>query len=436
MKAVRYILVIVALLLGRVEVGFSQDIARLGERSIMGTARYVGMGGAMTAIGGDPSAVHDNPAGLGIYQHTEVLISFDQTIDKTWQVGTSNNQRRYLTMIPQASVIWSSPASNFMFSYRRLHTYGRTLRGVGVLGHSLGNELQYLDVKWDIPFCTDRFNAMNSLSLQESGMVNEFNFAWGMSISHQWYIGAGLQIQSYDLISEALYQEDFVTTNLEGQNMYIDNKSSLSFHGVSASLSAGLIFRPIRCLRFGLGFQTNSLGSISTYTSGRLTALTDSVRVSTAPDQGWRETSKAIRPFHLSTSMAFQFSAYGLLALQYDLYHQPKQPFIHSLRAGLEIIPVMGMYINAGYVCESTFKRVEEPVAMDPTFNRQDTYFIHPRMSQYASFAIGYRGTYMLVQAAYQYRWQMLNLYAHQAAEPYGMRADTHRIVLTVGWRY
>lgn len=43
-------------------VGFSQDYTRLSERTIIGTARYVGMSGAMTAIGGDPSAVTDNPA--------------------------------------------------------------------------------------------------------------------------------------------------------------------------------------------------------------------------------------------------------------------------------------------------------------------------------------------------------------------------------------
>ena len=36
---------------------FSQDYARLSEQGVYGTARYVGFGGAMTAIGGDPSAV-------------------------------------------------------------------------------------------------------------------------------------------------------------------------------------------------------------------------------------------------------------------------------------------------------------------------------------------------------------------------------------------
>ena len=48
----------------------AQDVQRLSERQIIGTACFVGMGGAMTAIGGDPSAVLDNPAGLGLYRRS------------------------------------------------------------------------------------------------------------------------------------------------------------------------------------------------------------------------------------------------------------------------------------------------------------------------------------------------------------------------------
>ena len=66
-------------------VGFSQDYARLSERTIIGTARYVGMSGAMTAIGGDPSAVTDNPAGLGLYRRAEAMVTMDIGIDKTLQ---------------------------------------------------------------------------------------------------------------------------------------------------------------------------------------------------------------------------------------------------------------------------------------------------------------------------------------------------------------
>ena len=56
---------------------YGQDVQRFSERHLMGTARYVGMGGAMTAIGGDPTAALDNPAGLGLYRRSELSLTLD-----------------------------------------------------------------------------------------------------------------------------------------------------------------------------------------------------------------------------------------------------------------------------------------------------------------------------------------------------------------------
>ena len=84
----------------------------MGERSIMGTARYVGMSGAMSAIGADPSATLDNVAGLGLYRHSEVLVSFDFMSDRAWQVrpGSAAGRAR-LFMAPQASLVLSFPTN-------------------------------------------------------------------------------------------------------------------------------------------------------------------------------------------------------------------------------------------------------------------------------------------------------------------------------------
>ena len=44
----------------------SQDIQRFSERQIIGTARYVGMGGSMSALGADMSTMGTNPAGMAV----------------------------------------------------------------------------------------------------------------------------------------------------------------------------------------------------------------------------------------------------------------------------------------------------------------------------------------------------------------------------------
>ena len=122
-------------------IAYSQDLQRFYERQIIGTARYVGMGGAMTAIGGDPSAALDNPAGLGLYRHSEIMLTLDETIDNTTQLYTTQLYTRSRFAAPQASAIWAlgNPQkqrgmvySNFMLSINRLANFNRDIVATGM----------------------------------------------------------------------------------------------------------------------------------------------------------------------------------------------------------------------------------------------------------------------------------------------------------------
>lgn len=414
---------------------FSQDYTRLSERTIIGTARYVGMSGAMTAIGGDPSAVTDNPAGLGLYRRAEAMATMDIGIDRTLQTGQEKTGKTLRFSLAQASAVFSLGdfskddgliAYNFMISYKRHRTFFRDYYGYAGSGSALAPLLSNADVEWDIAIPNHRTHDSNAFRLYERGQVNEFGLDWAMNYSNKLYFGLGLRIHSYSLTEDALYQEVYGKDSLY-------NKSYVSHSGVGVGVAAGFIYRPLSWLRLGLAIHTPTLGSLRTYTDGKLQTKTDTLGTSNAPSLAFRDMDFHL-PVHLSTSAAFQIGAYGMIALQYDLYKQLQSPIIHSLRAGVEVIPVMGMYINAGYACESTFKKEETPVLMDPTFDRQDTYSQFPRTAQYASVALGYRGSFVMVQAAYQYRWQHIDLFAHENAAPYDMNATTHRIVITIGW--
>ena len=54
--------------------GLEQMIS-VADDDLIGTTRFIGLAGAMTAVGGDPSAVLRNPAGLGIYRHSQFSVS-------------------------------------------------------------------------------------------------------------------------------------------------------------------------------------------------------------------------------------------------------------------------------------------------------------------------------------------------------------------------
>ena len=57
---------------------FSQDIyqiAELGTTDLNGTSRYIGMGGAMGALGGDISTMSPTPAAIGLYRRSDVAAT-------------------------------------------------------------------------------------------------------------------------------------------------------------------------------------------------------------------------------------------------------------------------------------------------------------------------------------------------------------------------
>ena len=83
MKKLLYIVSLAALTLNLQ----AQDAQILAQRDLVGTARYVGLAGAMTAVGGDPSAVNVNPAGLGVYRRWDVNLSLFVDVDRVSQVG-------------------------------------------------------------------------------------------------------------------------------------------------------------------------------------------------------------------------------------------------------------------------------------------------------------------------------------------------------------
>lgn len=439
-----YILLVLLLLIAWSGVSMAQDNARLAERTLNGTARYVGMAGAMTAIGGDPSAALDNPAGLGLYRRSELMLTIDYAYDITAQQGqTAEPKKTHIFSAPQASWVVSFPTTNIyeigtqfhnlMLSYRRMHAYNRSFYAQASSDASLGALVASTDVNLGMNYCTDRLNARSSLALTESGSIDEYSFQWATNISNKWYVGLGINMQSYSLMSNGDYIEYFQQYDAKGEPYYNRNTTSLFFSGLSCTFSAGVLYRPLSWLRMGFSLQTASMGYITTYTSGTFAARTDSLRLSNAPDGVWDDSDIRL-PWRTSTSVAFQLGKIGMISLQYDYAHTKGIDDMHSLRAGVEFVPTAGMYINAGYAYESTFNSEIVPVPMDKSFDRQDTYYMCPLGTQYASVALGYRGKYMIAQAAYQYRWQHFALGAHESAKPYDMHTDTHRIVLTLAW--
>lgn len=484
MKHRFYILTLCSLLLVLGSALRAQDVQRFSERQIIGTARYVGMGGAMTAIGGDPSAVLDNPAGLGLYRRSEITLTIDETIDNTTQRYTTlnNSAQRYTRSrfaAPQVSAIWSwgNPTkqrgliyNNLMFSINRLANYNRD---VVVNGQNTGmvetiseltniarvSEQSLQNQPWDDinigwlsilgyetylidPAENNQWQpAVNftdgSLSVAESGNSDQYALSWAGNISNQWYVGVALNIPTISYTKNISFVE---TNRLNSAEL----RSMFHVSGVGVSGSLGIIYRPLRALRLGASFQTPTVMSLSMQTEGDMyTTIAGEDYKLLTPASGVH-TMKMSSPLRTSVSVAGQLGNIGLLALQYDYAHamRDKEGFmqmddVHTLRIGAEAQVIRGLFLNAGYVYESSFIKEEQPVGLDYYSIRTDIDYRYTQSTQYASVGFGYRGDAIVAQLAYQYRWQTLHQYASECQLlPMEVGTRTHRIVATLAWRF
>src|SRR5665647_1247953 len=67
------------------------DASKFLQTDINGTARYMGMAGSLSAVGGDATAIKDNPAGIGLYKNSEFMATGNMQLQKSkanWYSGT------------------------------------------------------------------------------------------------------------------------------------------------------------------------------------------------------------------------------------------------------------------------------------------------------------------------------------------------------------
>ena len=469
------ILLILLLAYSLSPIAYSQDVQRFAERSTIGSARYVGMGGAMTAIGGDPSAAMVNPAGLGLYRRSEISVSIDETIDNTQQVGSNNTYQRTRFAAPQISAIWAWGNSqkqrglvynNFMFSHNRLATFNRDIvvKGAGmgmvpticnITNDEGGVSEEFLVNKpWDDveigwlsilgyeaylidPIENNKWKPAvdftdGSLSISETGTSDQYTLSWAGNISNQWYIGIGLNIPTINYTKHTSLREE----NKQNSSS-AELKSMFHVSGVGVSGSFGLIYRPIQVLRIGASLQTPTILSLSRQSTGDMysTIAGQKYEVLT-PESGVMDIDIA-SPLRTSVSVAGQLGKIGLIAVQYDYAHSNEMEDIHTLRMGAEAQVTRGLFLNAGYVYESSFMKEDPKWLLGYNEIRTDMDYRYTAATQYASAGIGYRSDVVVAQLAYQYGWQTIHQYAsEEQALPFYVDTHTHRIVATLAWRF
>lgn len=292
------------------------DANRLMGSDLNGTARFVGMGGAMGALGGDISTMGTNPAGIGIYRSNDVMVSFGFTNVGAKDAGGAKIDK-FHGSFDNAGFVFSSKVGNstalryvnFGFNYRRTKSFDRNmvmngvfdqsqttfmadilnldannnfdpwnpshlekkdayenpdLPWIGILGYDshLANPVflnekndQGEDVKFFdgyAPYFRDGYKVKQAYTARERGGLHSYDFNIAFNFYDRFYLGATIGAYSVDYKRTSLYKEDFTDADGIGHGGY-DLGNEYWVDGSGVDFKLGFIWRPIETSSFRIG---------------------------------------------------------------------------------------------------------------------------------------------------------------------------------------
>ena len=459
----------------------SFDAAKLYDEELNGTARYVGMGGAMSALGSDPSVISHNPAGIGTYHNSDINLSmsffgtsvatdplytaYNQGSAKGIYFYSNNRKSDLMAAVDNVSVIFSGYDGsdcylNFGFSYRKLQNVDR----------NLDYQDKFFDYSQDDH--TKKYVVYREYVDRQRNKVNSYDFNLSCNLSDMLYLGWTLGILSTDTWSEGYYY-DFYPSSYEAAKedqdfIYYDEKMDYtsvdkmnSAKGTGWNMAFGLIVRPVSPLRLGLSVKT------PTAFKQRLEYADYAYAIQGEQQDGNKYTNSIDYKFsspwsiNLSGGLTIGHTAIGVeyekhftdrSSLSIDNTQMNKQGALHyqdysTFKIGIEQ-NISNLSLRAGYnSVGSMFKEDSFVYLSDSDFNnsRMDWQNDRPGKSKYCTLGLGYcsepdrDGTQFYFDLAYVHgvKNSVLN-----TNEPNMTNVDvnykykTDKVMFTVGWNF
>ena len=265
---------------------FAQDIYQVGELSttdLNGTARYVGMGGAMGALGGDISVMSLSPAAVGLFRHNDLTV----TASLVSMPGSKkfDDKGNTYASLDQLGFVYSwnidRPSLRFLnvgVNYHKHHDFNQLLNAnndnLAAAGYAsqtwqLADLCNYwggadmatplAEMAYDGYLLGEdggnytAYNAWgNSYGKARWGSNQAFDFNISANIKDQFYIGFTATAYNVKQKSYMLYGEGLLDVDLNEDGDYaIDNDSRLTGNGFD--MKVGFIVRPVKESNFKVG---------------------------------------------------------------------------------------------------------------------------------------------------------------------------------------
>jgi len=345
------------------------DALRYSLLSPQGTARSIGFGGALGAIGGDFSALGVNPAGIGVYRNSEFTVtpSLKLSSSNSTYTGaaTADNATRFnfnnlgvvFTSAAEGrrykSSAWKSASfgigvsrsadftSNHVYSgynntssasevfladaiaypddYENLATFA----GLGYGSYLL----DYIDTigYYKIPNYETGLN--QTRSVQQRGGINDINISFGGNYEEKLMLGATIGIASLRYVRDVTLREDDASGNPDNDFSYFEYKESLKTTGTGINLKIGFIYNITSNFRAGAALHTPTFfgmndvfnRSVTSHTEGFKAYLGEDPNPMTRVDAPTNEYQYSmITPWRAVLSAATIIGKKGFISLDYE----------------------------------------------------------------------------------------------------------------------
>ena len=253
---------------------------KLIDNDLNGTARYVGMGGAMEALGADLSTIGTNPAGLGLFRKGKADLSFG-LVNQTG-MNKFNSLSKTNMSFDQIGVVFNlsktpNASFNIGFNYHKSRNFDQLLNATNTLNNASQNKLTYqkyrnqvfkerkdltysqLDALYMDNLLYDNrtkkyynFPATGYLYNQENkGYIGEYDMNLSANLNDRVYLGLTMGIHDVHYKGYAEYTENFVpnANNIPGLTL----NDSREITGTGFDVKLGAIVRPMAESPFRLG---------------------------------------------------------------------------------------------------------------------------------------------------------------------------------------
>jgi Outer membrane protein transport protein (OMPP1/FadL/TodX). len=306
-----------------------EDALRMGWNIPGGTARQQAIGGAMGSLGGDISSMFVNPAGLGFYKTSEMVLtpgfSFSRSnsnyretdarseVMSRFNIGASGfvfgNSNTYSKWTSKAFAIGINRTANFnssvyykgensLSSYSEAFAEELAASQIDIgdfqnsdlsIGTKLAIESYLIDTMTlngetqviGLPEFLSSVNQENRITT--TGGITEIALAFANNMNDNLYIGGaiGIPILNYNRTTE--YLETDPTNDNDNNFNYSRYIEDFSSRGVGVNVKLGLIFKPQPSWRVGLAVHSPTIYGIRDKLSARM--ITDAENY-VAPNYG------------------------------------------------------------------------------------------------------------------------------------------------------